>query len=97
MVHNVCNNFDNIDNGKIKNQNELSKEYFDTLTDNGTIPGGRSGEEIPLFSKANSYFKTDAGHIIIYNSKGDKLLDISAERIKVWRKNINPNNPLQIN
>ena len=54
-------------------------------------------QQVPLFSKANSYFKTDAGHIIIYNSKGDKLLDISAERIKVWRKNINPNNPLQIN
>lgn len=90
------NNFDDINNAKIKNQNQLSKKYFDTLTDKRTISGGRSGEDAPLTADPNSFYKTDGGHIIIYNSRGEKLLDISPNRIKVWKRNFNPNNPSQV-
>ncbi|MEW4411873.1 hypothetical protein [Clostridium sp. AN503] len=89
--------FADIENARIKSQDQLSKEYFDTLTDKGAISGGCSGEEAPLISDPNSFYKTDAGHIITYNSKGEKVLDISPERVKVWKKNVNPNNPSQVN
>ncbi len=90
------NNFNRINNAEIKSQNELSKEYFNSLTYNGTISGGRSGEEAPLTSVPNTYYRTAGGHIIIYNSEGYRMLDISIDRIKVWKRNVNPNNPLQV-
>ena len=89
--------FENINNARIKNQSELTKEYFDSLANEGNISGGRSGEEAPLLATPNSYYKTEGGHIIVYNCRGEKLLDISRERIKVWKRNVNPSDPNQVN
>ena len=89
--------FKDIDESKIKDQTDLSEEYFDSLMDGGIISGGRSGESAPLNALENSYYKTEGGHVIIYNSEGNKLLDISAERVKVWKKNVNPAAPDKIN
>jgi len=80
----------------IKNQNELSSDYFDSLIYNGTInSGGRSGGNIPKTSIPNSYYITDNGHVIIYGEDGNRVMDISVNRIKIQIYNVNPNNPLQ--
>lgn len=69
---------------KITSQSELSKEYFDSLINNGTInSGGRSGGNLPTQSAPNSYYTTPDGHVIIYGDDGYRLMDISKDRIKI--------------
>lgn len=82
------------DISKITSQSELSKEYFDSLTNNGTLnSGGRSGGNLPTQSAPNSYYTTPDGHVIIYGDDGYRLMDISKDRIKIEIFNRNPNNP----
>ena len=81
---------------EVVSQSELSKNQFDSLTCNGTLSGGgRSGNNIPKTATPNSYYITDKGHVIIYGDDGYRAMDISAERIKIEKYNVNPNNPLQ--
>ena len=78
----------------INSQSELSKEYFNTLQSNGTLKsGGRSGGTVPQTAPANSYYITERGHVVIYGQDGNRVMDISSERIKIYKFNQNPNNP----
>ncbi len=78
----------------LKNQGQLSEDYFDSLTDNGSLStGGRSGGKIPTKAAPNSYYTTKDGHVIIYDENGIRVMDISSERIKIEQYNTNPNDP----
>ena len=63
---------------EVSNQEDLSLEFFNSLTDNGTVSGGgRSGDGVDLRGPVNSFVKTDSGHVVIYGKKGTKIMDIS--------------------
>lgn len=81
---------------EVVSQSELSKNQFDSLTFNGSLStGGRSGNKLPQTATPNSYYITDNGHVIIYGNDGYRAMDISAERIKIEKYNVNPYNPSQ--
>lgn len=48
---------------------------------------------MPQTAPANSYYITEGGHVVIYGQDGNKVMDISSERIKIYKFNQNPNNP----
>ena len=84
----------NVNPQLITSQSELTKEYFDSLQPNGIIEGGgRSGGQLPPTAPPNSYYITNSGHAIIYGEDGRRVMDISPERIKIFKFNQNPNNP----
>ena len=81
---------------ELKSQSELSEDYFNSLTNEGRLEGGgRSGGNLPIEAKPNSYYTTDKGHVIIYGKDGRRAMDISAERIKIEKYNVNPKDPSQ--
>lgn len=55
--------------------------------------GGRSAGNLPTEGKPNSYYTTDKGHVVIYGEDRKRVMDISPERIKIEKYNINPKNP----
>lgn len=72
----------------------MSEDYFESLTNGGALEGGgRSGGTLPTEAKPNSYYTTDKGHVIIYGEDGRWVMDISAERIKIEKYNVNPKEP----
>ena len=76
---------------ELKNQGELTKDYFDSLTNGGVLEGGgRSGGSLPTEGIPNSYYTTDKGHVVIYGKDGKRVMDISPERIKIEKYNVNP-------
>lgn len=48
---------------------------------------------MPKTAPANSYYITEGGHVVIYGQDGNRVMDISSERIKIYQFNQNPNNP----
>ena len=79
---------------KLKSQSDLTKDYFDSLSNEGFLKGGgRSGGILPLEGKPNSYYVTDKGHVVIYGEDGKRVIDISPERIKIEKYNVNPKDP----
>ena len=42
-------------------------------------------------SEPNTYYITNNGHVVIYGEDGKRVMDISSERIKIERYNVNPN------
>lgn len=72
----------------------MTKDYFDSLSNEGFLKGGgRSGGILPLEGKPNSYYVTDKGHVVIYGEDGKRVIDISPERIKIEKYNVNPKDP----
>ena len=79
---------------KLKSQSDLTKDYFDSLSNEGFLKGGgRSGGILSLEGKPNSYYVTDKGHVVIYGEDGKRVIDISPERIKIEKYNVNPKDP----
>lgn len=86
----------------IKSTSEMDTSGVGKLKFNGEIDAGRSGTTRPLNSIPNSYFKTKAGNIIVYDDKGKLLYDINSERVKIFDINKNPQgkeffNPRKLN
>jgi hypothetical protein len=68
----------------------MDTSIFGKLKCNGTIDAGRSGTNRPFTSDSNSYFKTKAGNIIVYDNEGKLIYDINSQRVKIFDINVNP-------
>jgi filamentous hemagglutinin len=69
---------------------DMDTSIFGKLKCNGTIDAGRSGTNRPFTSDSNSYFKTKAGNIIVYDNEGKLIYDINSQRVKIFDINVNP-------
>ena len=70
---------------------EINSSSFNGLKNNGTISVNSSGSNRPLTSTPNSYYSTANGeHVFVYDGQGKLIYDLSAERVKAFKININP-------
>jgi hypothetical protein len=75
----------------LKNVDELDANPFKNLKDNGIVKVNSSGSDRPLTGTANSYYKTANGeHVFVYDGDGKLIYDLSTERVKSFKINVNP-------
>ena len=75
----------------VQNVNELDKNQFDNLKNNGIVSVNTSGSDRPLYSDPNSYYSTVNGeHVFIYDENGKLIYVLSRQRVKAFLIDTNP-------
>lgn len=70
----------------------MNIDEFAKLKNNGVVKVNSSGSDRPLTSVPNSYYSTENGeHIFVYDGDGKLIYDISNQRVKSFKINIDPN------
>lgn len=74
-----------------KNTSELNVNQFKGLKNNGVVKVNSSGSDRPAEGTPNSYYTTANGeHVFVYDGQGKLIYDLSRERVKAFKINVNP-------